>query len=159
MRFGALMGALAALLCVASASATVRIHSDPGGRIDEYLNKYDLVRLSGQRVIVDGVCNSACTLVLGAVPRDRICVTEQASLGFHAAWEPDSQGRPVRSPAWTRVLWRNYPRPIRNWIARHGGLTPHMIFLRGHELTALYPLCTTSALLDSQSDYHQSDYQ
>lgn len=150
MRIRALCGALVALAGVTSASAAVRIHSDPGGRIDQYLQKYSQMRASGERVIVDGNCNSACTLLLGALPRNHICVTDQASLGFHAAWEPDAQGRPVQSRAWTRVLWRNYPAPIRSWISRHGGLTPHMIFLKGSELTALYPRCTNSTLLDTQ---------
>jgi hypothetical protein len=40
------------------------------------------------------------------------------------------------------VLWRNYPQSIRDWINRNGGLTPRMIFLRGNELIAMYPLCT-----------------
>jgi hypothetical protein len=149
MKAGAFLGALMALACVTSASATMRIHSDPGGRIDEYLKKYYQMRASGERIIIDGTCNSACTLFVGTLPRDQVCVTDQASLGFHAAWEPDANGRPIQSPAWTRVLWRNYPRPIRNWITRHGGLTPHMIFLRGPALTALYPRCTTSVVLDT----------
>jgi hypothetical protein len=136
------------LTWVVSASATVRIHSDPGGRIDQYLDRYNHIRLSGQRVVVDGTCNSACTLLLGSVPRDKICFTEQASLGFHSAWQFDDSGRPVASPSWTRVLWQNYPRPIRTWIMRHGGLTPHMIFLRGEALSALYPRCTAAALLN-----------
>jgi hypothetical protein len=139
-----------ALGWVVAASATVRIHSDPGGRIDQYLDRYNQIRLSGQHVIVDGTCNSACTLLLGSVPRDKICFTEQASLGFHSAWQFDDSGRPVASPSWTRVLWRNYPRAVRTWIARHGGLTPRMIFLRGEALTALYPRCTAAALLNYQ---------
>jgi hypothetical protein len=150
MKFGALLSAFVALMGVTSASAAMRIHSDPGGRIDKYLYRYTQLRLSGERVIIDGPCNSACTLLLGTIPRERICMTEKASLGFHAAWQPDDQGRPVHSPMWTRVLWRNYPAPIRNWITRHGGLTPHMIILRGPELTALYPSCTTSALLNTE---------
>jgi hypothetical protein len=145
-----MLAPLMALGWVVSASATVRIHSDPGGRIDQYLDRYNQIRLSGQRVVVDGTCNSACTLLLGSVPRERICFTEQASLGFHSAWQFDDSGRPVASPSWTRVLWRDYPRPIRTWIIRHGGLTPHMIFLRGEALTALYPRCTASALLKYQ---------
>src|SRR5262249_31477987 len=144
-----MLAPLMALGWVVSASAaTVRIHSDPGGRIDQYLDRYNQIRLSGQHVVVDGTCNSACTLLLGSVPRDKICFTEQASLGFHSAWQFDDAGRPVASPSWTRVLWRNYPRPIRTWIMRHGGLTPHMIFLRGEALTALYPRCTTAAGLN-----------
>jgi hypothetical protein len=133
---------------VVSASAAVRIHSDPGGRIDQYLDRYNQIRLSGQHVIVDGTCNSACTLLLGSVPREKICFTEQASLGFHSAWQFDDAGRPVASPSWTRVLWHNYPRPIRTWIMRHGGLTPHMIFLRGEALSSLYPRCSAAAGLN-----------
>jgi len=145
-----MLASVLALGWVVAASATVRIHSDPGGRIDQYLDRYNQIRLSGQHVIVDGTCNSACTLLLGSVPRDKICFTEQASLGFHSAWQFDDSGRPVASPSWTRVLWRNYPRAVRTWINRHGGLTPRMIFLRGGALTALYPRCTAAALVNYQ---------
>jgi hypothetical protein len=31
---------------------------------------------------------------------------------------------------------------VRAWILRRGGLNSHLIVLRGHELTALYPRCT-----------------
>jgi hypothetical protein len=41
-------------------------------------------------VIIDGFCASACTIVLGTVPHDKICVTFRAKLGFHAAWDPGS---------------------------------------------------------------------
>ena len=142
MRLSALLGALLMLLGVTTASATIRIHDDPGGRIDRYLQRFSKLRHSGERIIVDGTCNSACTLLLGTIPRSRICVTERASLGFHAAWVFDGHGNQVESPVWTSVLWRNYPQSVREWIKRNGGLTPRMIFLRGNELTALYPLCT-----------------
>ena len=39
---------------------------------------------SGEKVIIDGPCLSACTLVLSTVPSNRICVTKRAVLGFHA---------------------------------------------------------------------------
>jgi hypothetical protein len=123
--------------------ATIRIRDDPGGRIDKYLERFIKLRDSRERIIVDGICNSACTLLLGTIPSSRICVTKRASLGFHAAWVFDDDDHPVRSPAWTRVLWRNYPPTIRNWITRNGGLTRRMIFLRGDELNAMYPLCTS----------------
>jgi hypothetical protein len=34
-----------------------------------------------------------------------------------------------------------YPRPIRQWIIRHGGLSSRMLLLRGGELAAMYPRC------------------
>jgi hypothetical protein len=101
-----------------------------------------MVRDSGERVIVDGSCLSACTLVLGTVPRERICVTRRANFGFHAAWNFAPGGGPVFSPEGTRLLWEVYPPEVRQWITRHGGLTPRMIFLRGRQLSAMYPSCT-----------------
>jgi hypothetical protein len=41
----------------------------------------------------------------------------------------------------TRLLWDVYPPPVRRWIARNGGLTPRMIFLRGRELASMYSTC------------------
>ena len=68
------------------AFADYRITRDVGGRIDLYKIRYAKLRDSGERVIIDGICNSACTLVLGIVPHNRICVTPRAQLGFHQAY-------------------------------------------------------------------------
>ena len=151
MKLGALAGALLMLVSTElhSAPATIRIQDDRGGRIDKYLQRFAKLRDSGERIVIDGTCNSACTLLVGTIPRGRICVTERASLGFHAAWVFDEDGNQVQSRGWTNVLWRNYPPTIRDWIRRNGGLTPDMIFLRGKELTAMYPLCTG---IDRQQD-------
>ena len=134
----------AALLVLAGADAAfadMHIRLDTGGRIDAYLHRYAVVRKSGQRVIVDGPCLSACTILLGTIPKDRICVTGRAAFGFHAAWVPTGRGRQAPSALGDRMLWANYPEPVREWITRHGGLTKRIIYLRGRELTALYPAC------------------
>ena len=81
MKVGALLGALLMLLGITSASATIRIHDDPGGRIDRYLQKFAKLRHSGERIIVDGTCNSACTLLLGTIPRGRIDLRNERSNG------------------------------------------------------------------------------
>ena len=73
--------------------AVVPIADDRGGRIGTYLDKYHSLRTSGETVIIDGLCASACTIVLGTVPRDKICVTSRANFGFHAAWDLDANGR------------------------------------------------------------------
>src|SRR5438876_12208201 len=122
MKLGALVGIVIALFGITPASATVRIHDNYGGRIDKYIRRFAQMRRSGEHVIVDGTCNSACTLLVGSIPEGRICVTERASLGFHAAWVFGMGRQQVPSPQWTDVLWRNYPDPIRDWIDRHGGL-------------------------------------
>src|SRR5262249_12930107 len=100
---------------------------------------------SGEAVIIDGLCASACTIVLGAIPHDRICVTSHATLGFHAAWDFGTNGRAITNPEATQMLYAMYPSPVKRWIAARGGLTPHMIFLRGKELQALYRPCYLDA--------------
>lgn len=137
-----LIVALATLAGVSSASAQFRIAEDRGGQIGSYLQQYAAIRASGERVIIDGNCLSACTLVLGTVPQDRICVTARANLGFHAAWDMAPSGRPVFSAEGTQLLWDFYPANIRRWISRKGGLTPKMIYLHGRELRSMYASCS-----------------
>ena len=91
-------GLLAAVLLLAGVGvshAVVRIADDRGGRIGTYVDKYQGLRTSGETVIIDGLCASACTIILGAVPSNRICVTSRATLGFHAAWDVGAHGRAV----------------------------------------------------------------
>ena len=142
VRCAAVAGALVTLLGVGSASAEVRIHRDFGGQIGPYLYKYAMMREAGHKVVIDGPCLSACTLALAVIPRERICMTPNAVLGFHAAWMPGADGRPVKSSGGTRLLMAVYPPKVRSWINRRGGLNGKTIFLRGRELSALYPSCT-----------------
>jgi hypothetical protein len=136
------LGAMLAALCMSSsASAAVRIVSDAGGQIGPYLENLVALRGTGERVIIDGPCLSACTMVLGVIPRERICVTRRARLGFHAAWHPGENGRPITSRGGTQLLMDIYPQNVRRWIARRGGLTPRMLYLYGRELAAMYRTC------------------
>ena len=138
---GLAFGAAALALSITSASATMRISEDRGGQIGRYLEAFASVRSSGERVVVDGNCLSACTLVLGVVPRERICATQRARFGFHAAWMPDRDGRPVTSPLGTQALWSIYPASVRRWITRHGGLSRKMIFMQGQDLNGIVATC------------------
>lgn len=128
-------------------SAVVRIADDRGGLIQHYLDHYDDLESTGQTVIIDGLCASACTMVLAKIPRDRICVTERATLAFHAAWDFGSGGRRITNPGATRFMYAMYPAPIRNWIATRGGLSPRFIFLRGAKLQAMYAPCYLDAAM------------
>ena len=142
MRIAAvLLGAVLAALTATAAPAAVRIKADPGGQIGPYLEELEQLRGSGERVIIDGPCLSACTMVLGVIPRNRICVTPRARLGFHAAWHPGDNGRQVTSRAATQLLMDIYPENVRTWIKERGGLTPRMMFLSGRELAAMYQTC------------------
>jgi hypothetical protein len=133
--------AVALCTAVTSARAEVRILSSPGGQVGPFIELFDKVRESGERVVIDGPCLSACTLVLMTVPSERICVTRRAVLGFHAARSMDRRGRMYTEPEASKAVLEAYPDPIRNWISRRGGLTSRMLLLRGRDLTAIYPSC------------------
>jgi hypothetical protein len=136
-----LLATLLLLAGVAASHAAVRIVDDRGGRIGTYVDRYQDLRSSGETVIIDGLCASACTIVLGAIPRDKICVTPHATLGFHAAWDFGANGQAITNREATHMLYSMYPSQIQRWISHRGGLTPHMIFLRGRELQSMYKPC------------------
>jgi hypothetical protein len=126
------------------ALADYRIRKDYGGFIDQYKRKYAAIRDSGERVIIDGVCNSACTLVLGIVPLNRICATPRASLGFHTAHFDTAYtfGIKVTNYWATADMLAYYPEAVKNWIDRHGGLTAEMKTLKnGPELWTIIDPC------------------
>ena len=128
-------------LAVTPARAEVRILGSPGGRVGPFLDMFDYIRDSGEPVVIDGPCLSACTLVLSVVPNDRICVTRRAVLGFHAARSMDRRGRMYAEPEASELVLKAYPAAVRNWIRRRGGLSSRLLLLRGRELAAIYPSC------------------
>jgi len=139
---GARTAVFGMLFIAGTASADVRIINDPGGEVSSYLRAFYEVRASGERIVIDGPCLSACTLLTGIVPRDHVCVTRRAVLGFHAAsYYNDVSRSLVPTRAGTRLVMRLYPPEVRAWINRHGGLTPDLIMMRGPDLAALYPSC------------------
>jgi hypothetical protein len=134
---------LAAMCCALAlpARAEVRILGSPGGQVGPFLDLFERVRDSGERVVIDGPCLSACTLVLSMVPGNRICVTRRAILGFHAARSMDRRGRLYAEPEASEAVLEAYPSPVRSWIRHRGGLTSRLLLLRGRELAAIYPSC------------------
>jgi hypothetical protein len=133
---------LAALaLSGTAARADVRIIASPGGQVGPFLDLFEEVKRSGERVVIDGPCLSACTLVLSIVPNERICVTRRAVLGFHAARSIDRRGRLYAEPEASEAVLETYPAAVRDWIIRRGGLTSRLLLLRGRELAAIYRSC------------------
>ena len=141
MKARIILAAMLLMTSIASGSATIRIFDDKGGQIGDYLAKYRALRDSGERVEIDGLCASACTMILGTIPRNRICVTSAVTFEFHAAWEPTRDGNSVVSSAGNRLLWSSYPPDVRKWISRHGGLRPQAIYPRGPDLSGMYLVC------------------
>ena len=140
--FGVLVVVGLIMSAIAPAGADVRIRSSLGGAVEDYLRFFSQVRQSGERVIIDGPCLSACTLVLSTIPKKRICVTSRAVLGFHAArWVDPRTGPNVSSTG-----GHAYRDPVlstggRAWIKKRGGLSGKVIYLHGRELGSLYRRC------------------
>jgi hypothetical protein len=142
---GLLVAIVATAVSASYAKATLWITGDNGGTILEYAQRFHQARQAGEQVIIDGKCLSACTIVIGMVPRDRICATPKALLGFHAAFSRTSDGGTVASTDATKFMMNAYPPAVRRWINQHGGLTTQMIFLMGSELARFVPTCGATA--------------
>jgi hypothetical protein len=136
-----ILGLLLAVAHLRPSDSMTRIAGDMGGSLGEYLLMFAAIRDSGEQVMIDGSCFSACTLVTAFIPKDRICITERATLGFHAGWFENKARERFTSPAGTRALYQMYPPIIRDWIARQGGLGKRTIVLAGRDLAAIYRYC------------------
>ena len=144
MRITSLALLVLSLVAATPAHALLHITRDHGGYVEEYKAKYKRIKDRGERVIIDGICNSACTLLLGIIPLNRVCVTPRASLGFHMAYydRATTFGIKVTSYAGTADLMSYYPKPVKEWIDRNGGLTPEMKRVKnGPDLWAMIDPC------------------
>jgi hypothetical protein len=133
--------ALLAAVLANTCEAATWIADDLGGPLGDYIVRFSKLSRSGERIVIDGRCYSACTAVIGLIPPARLCVTRQAVFGFHAAMAPDQWGRLIVDQAATRLLYNIYPKSVRAWLTRNGGLESEMIYLRGAELAKFYALC------------------
>ncbi len=145
-RAALLLVAFVATLSASSAHATMVISSDRGGLISDYAARFINARDSGEQVVIDGACLSACTLVVGMVPREKVCATPKAVLGFHSAWRPVGGGKRVNSSVASQAMLEVYPADLRKWISQRGGLSSKMIFLYGRELAEIVPPCGSSVI-------------
>jgi hypothetical protein len=93
------------------------VRDDIGGVISEYAAHWQDLAATGDEVDILGPCLSACTLVVGYIPKDRLCFGQNASLMFHAAWIRET-GQPS---LWaTQWMISKYPDDIRRWLALRG---------------------------------------
>jgi hypothetical protein len=110
---------------------TVQILDDRGGLVFAYQMQWAILAPQRLNVRIAGPCVSACTILLGYIPRERICVSSKAFLGFHSG-TPDFI---------TEDLLRAYPLDIRLWIAQHGGLTHQIIWLKAPDIYGYFRKC------------------
>jgi hypothetical protein len=63
----------------------VDISDDHGGLVASYQSQWQGLAAREVSVRIVGPCVSACTILVGYIPRERICVMPSAYLGFHWA--------------------------------------------------------------------------
>lgn len=125
-----LLGSLG-LSNVAAAAETIDVYDDHGGSVAAYNARWGGLAARGVNVRIAGPCQSACTVLLRHIPRNRICVTPSASFGFHRAKRPDM----------TALLWSSYGADIKAWINNHGGLTDSFIWMRAPDTYRYFRKC------------------
>src|SRR6201996_7762071 len=106
------LGAVLWLLASVFAHAEVRILESPGGEVGPFLDLFDKLRASGERVVIDGPCMSARTLGWSLFPNDRISVARRAVHGFHAARSVDRRGGFYAEPEASEAVLEAYPGPV-----------------------------------------------
>jgi hypothetical protein len=134
---------------------TLRITFDGGGRITDYIERYSALRLSGGRVVIDGLCISACTIVTALLPPERVCVTSYAQLAFHSAAQINPMtGERAHSSEGTRLVWNLYPETLRallrakSWDGEDAKANEHpdLIYVAGDELRTIIRPCAVSEM-------------
>ena len=94
-----LLAGILSFVTSAASAETIDINNDRGGFVFVYQARWEKLALQGVNVRVSGPCLSACTILLGYIPRRDICVTPNASFGFHLATMQSA----------TDQLWKAYP--------------------------------------------------
>ena len=141
--FGAAALLLLGVAAPAQAGTDVVIDRDFGGNVFEYAARAHAYAAQNVRIVIRGECMSACTLYLG---NPRTCAEPDAVLRLHTATWTTSipaigmvEGQTAPEP--TRKLVNSYPRRLKSWIARHGGLTQNWLVLEKQELLSVIPPC------------------
>lgn len=124
------------LLAAASGARaeTIEINGDHGGLLYFYQKKWEALAAKKVNVRITGPCSSACTVLLGYIPRKDICVTPNAALGFHLATMQFA----------TDQLLAAYPDDVKAWINQHGGLKwPQVLWMQVPDIYHFLQKCGT----------------
>ena len=142
------------VLGLSAGHADTIIRDDPGGILQKYDVKYRQIASRGEKVVIDGDCASACTIILGIVPRENVCVTARARLGFHLWQYPLTafMGKVIMVPLpeyrQSELNYLYYDTKVRDWIQNHGPQTIEVSWMEGPDLADVYPNCGDRMPLD-----------
>jgi hypothetical protein len=126
--------AIASALCVLAAPATaetIDVFDSHGGSVAQYNERWSGLASRGVDVRIVGPCQSACTILLGHIPRNKICVMPNARFGFHLAKKEFATG----------MLWNAYQGDIQAWINQHGGLKTDFVWMGAPDIYRYFRKC------------------
>jgi len=126
-----LLTALVCCLAVPAIAETIDVYDNHGGSVFQYNARWAGLAARGVDARIVGPCQSACTILLGHIPRNKICVTPAARFGFHLANRQDA----------TQMLWNAYQADIRSWIDAHGGLKKNFIWMGAPDVYRYFKRC------------------
>jgi hypothetical protein len=115
-----------------SAQATVIVTDDSGGKAQEYVTRWEVVRAADDNIMVTGDCASACTLMLSIVKPNRLCATKEGRFGFHSAFYLDEDDMVHFAKDFTEAMFKNYPAKVRAALIKlgfHGQEHPEVIWV------------------------------
>src|ERR1700722_20646330 len=101
-----LLGLAVGALCAIARAETIDGSDSHGGLVGEYDARWAGLAARGVHVRIVGPRQSACTVLLGHIPHENICVTPRASFGFHQA----------KFPASTATLGGAYSSDLTAWM-------------------------------------------
>lgn len=144
----AAIGAAAIAAASAGSGYIYRISESRGGNVQQFVSHFDQLRDRGARIVIDGPCNSSCTMALGY---PNTCLTPRAVLGFHPAYVPLYITYLMDWPD-TRTMIAHYPSDAYAIIRKHGrmdrdpgaawssatGYYPKLFYVKGSEFPARY---------------------
>lgn len=119
------------LLAGPAFAKTIDVYDDHGGSVAQYDERWSALAAEHPFVRIIGPCQSACTVLLGHIPRSSICVTPAARFGFHLAGLPSA----------TATLWAAYPSDVRAWIRAQGGLSHDFKWMGAPEVYRHFRRC------------------
>lgn len=140
MKRGILALALVLAIGAGAARAAHVITFSPGGVMWDFIQEFQKLREARTPVVVDGLCLSACTIMLGILNNEQVCVTNRAIFGFHSARFVTGD----YAEEATRMLWEMYPDQVRALLRERGwngpSEHPDFLFIRAKDL-GVYRTC------------------
>ncbi len=126
-------------------SEIVISEQDPGGDVEDHIKFFHYVKDAGIKIRVAGECVSACTLMLGILPRDKICIDEEkGSFGFHLA-RTSSEGDVELTNRLDRMF---YPTVVNTWLKAHGPQTLEVQYMMPEDFKGYLHYCGKDKVAD-----------